>query len=57
MGSPFSIAPSSVDERTGAEKTLLQRGDVCVVSSIYAESKDVKTKTMLIAYLKEIAMR
>jgi len=42
---------SSVDERTGAEKTLLRMGDICVGSSIYAESKDVKTKIMLIAYL------
>jgi hypothetical protein len=57
MGSPFSIVPSSVDERTGALQDAPTKGDVCVVSSIYAESKDVKTKTMLIAYLKEIAMR
>jgi hypothetical protein len=42
---------SSVDERTGAEKTLLRLGEVCVVSSIWAKSIDVKAKTMLIAYL------
>jgi hypothetical protein len=42
---------SSGDERTGAEKTLLRMGDVCVISSICAESKDVKAKIMLIAYL------
>jgi hypothetical protein len=47
---------SSVVERTGAEKTLLRMGDVCVVSSIFAESKDVKAKIMLIAYLQDIDM-
>jgi len=31
-------------------------GDVCVVSSIWAESKEVKAKIMLIAYLKDINM-
>jgi hypothetical protein len=51
------MAFSSIDERADAQKMLLPRGDVCVFLSIYAESKDVKTKRMLIAYPKGEDMR
>jgi hypothetical protein len=51
------MAFSSIEERTDVEKALLPRETSVPFFSICAESKDVKTKRMLIAYPKGEDMR
>jgi hypothetical protein len=51
------MAFSCIEEKTGAQKTLLPRETSVSFLSICAQSKDVKTKRMLIAYSKGEDMR